>query len=71
MGCLTNAQSASIWCLKNNTEVVLREGVGLGDGDGKGLGSSDRNGQQGREVGGSKLAESQGASNQIQGTKEK
>ena len=45
--------------------------MGLGDGDGKGLGSSDRNGQQGREVGGSKLAESQGASNQIRGTKEK
>ena len=39
-------------CLKNNTEVVLGEGVGLG---------SDRNGRQGREVGGSKLAVSTGS----------
>lgn len=61
MGCLTKAQSSSIWCLKNNTEVVLGEGRGLGNGGGKGLGSSDRNGQQGREVGGSKLAESTGS----------
>lgn len=35
-------------CLKNNTEVVLGEGVGLGNRGGKGCGSSDRNGQQGR-----------------------
>lgn len=35
--------------------------MGLGNGGGKGLGSSNRNGQQGREVGGSKLAESTGS----------
>lgn len=42
-------------------EAVLGEGVGLGNEGGRRLGSSERNGQEGGEVGGSKLAESAGS----------